>query len=82
MSATSVVAELTKIDALPGAKVEPSVSDGDVDAHTGNDALGMSGHVVTSLKCMLVVGCILWNKSVINAFQIFTDRWIPILTNA
>lgn len=82
MSATSVVAELTKIDALPGAKVEPSVSDGNVDAHTGNDALGMSGHVVTSLKCMLVVGCILWNKSVINAFQIFTDRWIPILTNA
>ena len=73
MSATSVVAELTKIDALPSAKVEPSVGDRDVDAHTGNDALGMCGHIVTSLKCVLVVGCILWNKSVINAFQIFTN---------
>ena len=73
MSAASVVAELAEVDALPGAKVEPSVSDGDVDAHTGNDALGVSGHIVTSLKCMLVVGCILWNKSVINAFQIFTN---------
>ena len=82
MSAASVVAELTKIDALPGAKVKPSIGDGNVDAHTGNDALGMCGHVITSLKCMLVVGCILWNKSVINAFEILTHRWIPILTNA
>ena len=82
MSAATVVAELAEVDALPGAKVEPSIGDGDVDTHTGNDALGMCGHIVTSLKCMLVVGCILWNKSVINAFQIFTHRWIPILTNA
>ena len=73
MSAATVVAELAKIDALPCAKVEPSVGDGDVDAHTRNDALGMCGHVITSLKCMLVVGCILLNKSVINAFQIFTN---------
>ena len=52
MSAASVVAELTEIDALPGAKVEPSVSDGDVDAHTGNDALGMCGHVVRAFEYM------------------------------
>ena len=73
MSAATVVAELAEIDTLPGAKVEPSVSDGDIDAHARNDALGMCGHIVTSLKCVLVVGCILWNKSVINAFQIFTN---------
>ena len=73
MSAATVVAELAEIDTLPGAKVEPSVSDGDIDAHARNDALGMCGHIVTFLKCMLVVGCILWNKSVINAFQIFTN---------
>lgn len=73
MSAASVVTELAEVNALPSAKVEPSVGDGNVDADTGNDALGMCGHVVTSLKCMLVVGCILWNKSVINAFQIFTN---------
>ena len=50
MSATSVVSELTKIDALPGAKVEPSVSDGNVDAHTGNYALSMCGHIVRALR--------------------------------
>ena len=82
MSAATVVAELAEIDALPSAKVEPSIGDRDIDAHTRNDALGMCWHIVTSLKCMLVVGCILWNKSVINTFQIFTHRWIPILTNA
>lgn len=50
MSAASVVAELTKIDALPSAKVEPSVSDGNVDAHTGNDALGMCWHIVRAFE--------------------------------
>ena len=73
MSAATVVTELAEVNALPSAKVEPSVGDGDIDAHAGNDALGMCGHIVTSLKCMLVVGRILWNKSVINAFQIFTN---------
>jgi len=73
MSVASIVAELAEVDALPSSKVEPSISDRDIDAHTGNDALGMCGHIVTSLKCMLVVGCILWNKSVINSFQIFTN---------
>ena len=73
MSAASVVAELAEVDALPSAQIELSIGDGNVNAHTGNDALGMCGHIVTSLKCMLVVGCILWNKSVINSFQIFTN---------
>ncbi len=73
MSAASVIAELAEVDTLPSSKVEPSIGDGDIDAHTGNDALGMCGHIITSLKCMLVVGGILWNKSVINAFQIFTN---------
>ena len=73
MSAATVVAEFAEVDSLPSAKVEPSVGDGDIDAHAGNDALGMCGHIVTSLKCMLVVGRILWNKSVIIAFQIFTN---------
>ncbi len=36
MSAATVVAELTEVDALPSAKVEPSIGDGNVDAHTGN----------------------------------------------
>lgn len=73
MSAASVVSELAEVDALPSAKVGPSIGDRDVDTHARNDALGVCGHIVTSLKCMLVIGCILWNESVINAFQIFTN---------
>ena len=82
MSVAIVVAKLAKVDALPSAQIELSIGDGNVNAHTGNDALGMCGHIVTSLKCMLLVGCILWNKLVINAFQIFTHRRIPILAYA
>ena len=55
MSAATVVAKLAEIDALPGAKVEPSVGDGNVDAHTGNDALGMCGHIVRAFEDVTVV---------------------------
>ena len=82
MSATSVVAELTKIDALPGAKVEPSVSDGDVDAHTGNDALGMCGHVVRAFKYMSIVRHILRYEPIVNSFHVTPHVRVPVLTNA
>ena len=82
MSAASVVAELTEIDALPGAKVEPSVSDGDVDAHTGNDALGMCGHVVRTFEDMSIVRHILRYEPVVNSFHVTPHVRIPVLTNA
>ena len=79
MSAASVVAELTKIDALPGAKVEPSVSDGNVDAHTRNDALGMCGHIVRSSKYMTIVRHIFWQKPLVNSLHVFFPSFLFIL---
>lgn len=82
MSAASVVAELTKIDALPGAKVEPSVGDGNVDAHTGNDALGMCGHIIRAFEDMTVVRHIFRHEPVVNSFHVTPHVRIPVLTDA
>ena len=82
MSAATVVAKLAEIDALPGAKVEPSVSDGNVDAHTGNYALSMCGHIVRAFKDMSIVRHIFRYKPVVDSLHVTPHVWIPILTNA
>ena len=79
MSAASVVAELAEIDALPGAKVEPSVSDGDVDAHTGNDALGMRGHIVRAFEDMTVVRHTIPYKPIVDSLHLFFPSFLFIL---
>ena len=81
MSAASVVAELAKIDALPGAKVEPSIGDGNVDAHTGNDALGMCGHVVRAFEDMTVVRHIFRYKPIANSLHVTSHVRVPILAS-
>ena len=82
MSAASVVAELAEIDALPGAKVEPSVSDGNVDAHTGNDALRMGGHIVRAFKDMSIVRHIFRYKPIVNSLHVTPHVRIPVLAYA
>ena len=82
MSAATVVAKLAEIDALPGAKVEPSVSDGDVDAHTGNDALGMCGHIVRAFKDMSIVRHIFRYKPIVNSLHVTPHVRIPVLAYA
>ena len=82
MSAATVVAELAEVDALPSAKVEPSVSDGNVDAHTGNDALGMCGHIVRAFEDVTVVRHFLRYEPVVNSFHVTPHVRIPVLTNA
>ena len=82
MYAATVVAELAEIDALPGAKVEPSVGDGNVDAHTGNDALGMCGHVVRAFEDMSVVRHIFRHEPIVNSLHVTSHVWVPVLTNA
>ena len=79
MSATSVVAELTKIDALPGAKVEPSVGDGDIDAHTRNDALGVCGHFVRAFKNMSIVRHVFQYETVVNSLHVSFPSFLLIL---
>ena len=82
MSAATVVAKLAEIDALPGAKVEPSVGDGNVDAHTGNDALGMCGHVVRTFEDMSIVRHIFRYKPIVNSLHVTPHVRIPVLAYA
>ena len=82
MSAASVVTELTEIDALPRAEVKSAVSNGDVDAHTGNDALRMCGHVIRAFEDMTVVRHILRYEPVVNSFHVTPHVRVPVLTNA
>lgn len=82
MSAASVVAELAEIDALPGAKVEPSVGDRDIDARARDYALGMCGHVIRAFKNMSIVRHILRYEPVVNSFHVVPHVWIPVLTYA
>lgn len=82
MSAASVVTELAKIDALPSTKVEPSISDGDIDAHTGNDALGMCGHIVRAFEDMSIVRHIFRYKPIVNSLHVTSHVRVPVLTNA
>lgn len=81
MSAASVIAELAEIDTLPDAKVEPSVRDGDVDAHTGNDALGMCGHIVRAFKDMTVVRHIFRYKPVVDSLHVTPYVRVPVLAS-
>ena len=79
---SSVISELTEVNALPGAQVEPSVGDGNVDAHTGNDALGMCGHVVRAFEDVTVVRHILRYEPIVNSFHVTPHVRIPVLAIA
>lgn len=79
MSAASVVAELAEVDALARYQVEPSVSDGNVDAHTRDDALGMCGHVVRAFKDVSIVRHILRYETVVNSLHVPFPSFLLIL---
>ena len=82
MSAASVVAELAEIDALPGAKVQPSARDGYGDADAAERALGMGGHIVGTLQHMVIVGFVLLDHPVENLFQVRPHIRVGILIDA
>ena len=82
MSAATVVTELAEVNALPSAKVEPSVGDGNVDADTGNDALGMCGHIVRAFEDVTVVRHIFRYKPVVDSFHVVPYVRVPVLTDA
>ena len=81
MSAASVVTELAEVNALPSAKVEPSVGDGNVDADTGNDALGMCGHIVRAFEDVTVVRHIFRYKPVVDSFHVVPYVRVPVLAS-
>ncbi len=79
---SAVVAELTEIDALPRAEVQAPVSNGDIDAHTRDDALRMGWHVFRTFKDVPVVGHVLWHESVVNRLHVTSHVRIPVLAIA
>ena len=82
MSAATIVAELAEVYALPSSNVEPSIGDGDIDAHTRNDALGVCGHIVRAFENMSIVRHILRYEPVVNSFHVTPHVRIPVFTNA
>ena len=48
--------ELTQIDALPGAQVQPTVRDRDGQTHAEKRTFGMGRHVVGAFQHVVIVG--------------------------
>ena len=82
LSCSTVIAELAEVDTLPCAKIELSVSDGNVDTYTRNDTLCVSRHIVGTFKHMPIVGHVLGNEPVIDSLHITPYFRIPVLANA
>lgn len=79
---SAVVAELTEIDALPCSEVQSPVSDGDVNAHSRNDALRMSWHVVRTFKDVPVVVHVFRYEPIVNRLHVSSHIRVPVLAIA
>ncbi len=51
----SAVSELTEVDALPCAEVQPSVCYWNIDADAKQGTFGMCRHIVQSFKSVVIV---------------------------
>ena len=81
-SRPTVITVLAKVDALPSSHIQTPVGDGNGQAHTTQSRFRMSGHVISTLQCMLIFGSILWNKPIENGFHINTNIGGSILIDA
>ena len=77
-----MVAELTEIDALPGAKVETASTDGDGDGNSCQGALGMRGHVVQPLERVVVVRLSLLDEMIEDLLHVVTHVRVSVLVDA
>ena len=82
LSSFPSVAKLAEVDALPDAHVQPVVGDGDGQACSRQRALGMGGHVVVALACMLVVRFPFLDQAVEDGFQIGLYVGVGVLVQA
>ena len=82
MSGAAIIAELAEVDSLPGAEIQASARDRNVDAHTRHDALGVCRHVVGSFESVLIVRLVLRYKAVVDALHVGTHRRVPVLADA
>lgn len=76
------IAELTEIDALPRAKVQPTTGNGDGDTDTTQRGFGVSRHIVGTLQRMLILRTVLRNQTVENRFHIHANIRIAVLVDA
>jgi hypothetical protein len=81
-SGAAVVAELTEVDALPCAEVQPAISNGDGDADTAQRGLGVSRHIVCSFQRMLILRTVLWNQTVEDCFHVHANIRVTVLVDA
>ena len=82
LAVAAMVAEFTKIDALPSAYVQTATGDGDGDVDSCKASLGMCRHVVAAFKGVLVIGLVLWYEMVEDCRQVTTYIWVVILVQA
>lgn len=79
MSVATVITKLARIDTLPGTLVELPIGDWNVDAHTGNDALGVCGHIVRAFKNMSIVRHVFRYETVVNSLHVSFPSFLLIL---
>ena len=74
-----MVSEFAEVDALPGAKVEFAVGDGDCEADAEEGAFCVGGHVVGAFHGVLIVGLMLFYDVVHNLLHINSHIGVGIL---
>lgn len=78
LAGTSIIAELAEIDSLPRSQIQPPACDRNRKRDTRQTTFGMTGHIVTSFICMLIITFIFRNQPIVYSFHIIPHRRIII----
>ena len=78
----TIIAELTKVDSLPRPHIYASVGDGNGNAHTAKGRFCMCWHIIGTFQNMLIVGLILWDKTVEDGFHVNPHVRITVFVDA
>ena len=79
---TTIIAVLAEVDALPSAKIQTAIGDGDGDADTTQCRFCMSRHIVSTFQGVLILWTILRNQSVEDGFHIDANIRVAVLVDA
>ena len=80
-SCTAVISELTEINTLPCAEIQPSVGNGNRNRRADYRRLGMGRHVIVALHGMRVVRLAFTYQAVENTFHIHPYIGVGILVD-
>lgn len=81
-SRPAVIAELAQVNALPCAKIQSSVGDGNSEADTKQRAFCMRGHIVGTFKHMVVVWFVLLDNMIHNLLHVASHVRVGIFIDA